>query len=99
MSLYTSYSPRSVKLIWFGTLQLDEFNKSCAHDILGSVQAGSYPGTGKIDQIGSGSGEGSTLNLPLPGGSGDTAMRKVYDEVIVPCAQRFKPDIILVSAG
>ncbi|XP_033517410.1 histone deacetylase 14, chloroplastic isoform X2 [Nicotiana tomentosiformis] len=66
---------------------------------LSTHQAGSYPGTGKIDQIGSGSGEGSTLNLPLPGGSGDTAMRKVYDEVIVPCAQRFKPDIILVSAG
>ncbi|XP_060189196.1 histone deacetylase 14, chloroplastic isoform X2 [Lycium barbarum] len=66
---------------------------------LSTHQAGSYPGTGKIDQIGSGSGEGSTLNLPLPGGSGDTAMRKVFDEVIVPCAQRFKPDIILVSAG
>ncbi|OIT39959.1 histone deacetylase 14 [Nicotiana attenuata] len=66
---------------------------------LSTHQAGSYPGTGKIDQIGRGSGEGSTLNLPLPGGSGDTAMRKVFDEVIVPCAQRFKPDIILVSAG
>ncbi|XP_049349859.1 histone deacetylase 14, chloroplastic-like [Solanum verrucosum] len=66
---------------------------------LSTHQAGSYPGTGKIDQIGSGNGERSTLNLPLPGGSGDTAMRTVFDEVIVPCAQRFKPDIILVSAG
>ncbi|XP_049402989.1 histone deacetylase 14, chloroplastic-like isoform X4 [Solanum stenotomum] len=66
---------------------------------LSTHQAGSYPGTGKIDQIGSGNGEGLTLNLPLPGGSGDTAMRTVFDEVIVPCAQRFKPDIILVSAG
>ncbi|KAE8706861.1 Histone deacetylase 14 [Hibiscus syriacus] len=53
----------------------------------------------KIDQIGKRAGEGATLNLPLPGGSGDTAMRTVFDEVIVPCAQRFKPDIILVSAG
>ncbi|XP_031115694.1 histone deacetylase 14 [Ipomoea triloba] len=66
---------------------------------LSTHQDGSYPGTGKIDQIGAGQGEGSTLNLPLPGGSGDTAMRKVFDDVIVPCAQRFKPDIILVSAG
>lgn len=49
--------------------------------------------------MGSGDGEGTTLNLPLPGGSGDIAMRTVFDEVIVPCAQRFKPDIILVSAG
>ncbi|XP_020215842.1 histone deacetylase 14 [Cajanus cajan] len=62
-------------------------------------QDGSYPGTGKFDEVGSGDGEGTTLNLPLPGGSGDTAIRTVFDEVIVPCAQRFQPDIILVSAG
>lgn len=66
---------------------------------LSTHQDGSYPGTGKIDEVGRGDGEGSTLNLPLPGGSGDTAMRTVFDEVIVPCAQRFKPDLILVSAG
>lgn len=60
---------------------------------------GSYPGTGKIHEVGCGPGEGTTLNLPLPGGTGDVAMRTVFDEVIVPCAQRFKPDIILVSAG
>ncbi|CAN0878509.1 Histone deacetylase 14, chloroplastic [Linum grandiflorum] len=53
----------------------------------------------KIDEVGVGAGEGTTLNLPLPGGSGDTAMRTVFDEVIAPCAERFKPDIILVSAG
>eukprot|EP00262_Sarcandra_glabra_P006892 TRINITY_DN19456_c0_g1_i1.p1 TRINITY_DN19456_c0_g1~~TRINITY_DN19456_c0_g1_i1.p1 ORF type:complete len:444 (-),score=72.67 TRINITY_DN19456_c0_g1_i1:184-1515(-) len=62
-------------------------------------QDGSYPGTGKIEEVGHGNGEGSTLNLPLPGGSGDSTMRTVFEEVIVPSAQRFKPDIILVSAG
>ncbi|CAA6660386.1 unnamed protein product [Spirodela intermedia] len=62
-------------------------------------QDGSYPGTGKIDQVGRGDGEGTTLNLPLPGGSGDNIMRAAFDEVIAPSAQRFKPDIILVSAG
>ncbi|KAF5768094.1 putative histone deacetylase [Helianthus annuus] len=66
---------------------------------LSTHQEGSYPGTGKIDNIGCGNGEGATLNLPLAGGSGDIAMRTVFDEVIVPSAQRFKPDIILVSAG
>ncbi|KAG6773453.1 hypothetical protein POTOM_020731 [Populus tomentosa] len=66
---------------------------------LSTHQDGSYPGTGKIDEIGHGDGEGTTLNLPLPGGSGDISMRIVFDEVIVPSAQRFKPDIILVSAG
>ncbi|PKA54533.1 Histone deacetylase 14 [Apostasia shenzhenica] len=66
---------------------------------LSTHQIGSYPGTGKIEQVGQGNGEGTTLNLPLPGGSGDLAMRYVFDEVIAPSAQRFKPDIILVSAG
>ncbi|KVI08185.1 Histone deacetylase domain-containing protein [Cynara cardunculus var. scolymus] len=66
---------------------------------LSTHQDGSYPGTGKIDNIGCGNGEGTTLNLPLAGGSGDIAMRTVFDQVIVPSAQRFKPDIILVSAG
>ncbi|XP_071713339.1 histone deacetylase 14, chloroplastic-like [Rutidosis leptorrhynchoides] len=50
-----------------------------------------YPvDTGKFDDIGSGNGEGATLNLPLPQLSGDVAMRTAFDEVIVPCAQRFK---------
>ncbi|MCO5551748.1 hypothetical protein L7F22_005252 [Adiantum nelumboides] len=66
---------------------------------LSTHQAGSYPGTGKIEDTGNGAGEGATLNLPLPGGSGDGAMSAVFDEVIVPVAQRFKPDLILVSAG
>ncbi|XP_074308612.1 histone deacetylase 14, chloroplastic isoform X2 [Silene latifolia] len=66
---------------------------------LSTHQDGSYPGTGKINEVGRGQGEGASLNLPLPGGSGDLAMRTVFDEVIVPCVQNFKPDIILVSAG
>ncbi|CAI0403984.1 unnamed protein product [Linum tenue] len=73
----------------------------CVFDVffLSTHQNGSYPGTGKFEEVGVGAGEGATLNLPLPGGSGDIAMRAAFDEVIVPCAQRFKPDIILVSAG
>ncbi|CAH2077030.1 unnamed protein product [Thlaspi arvense] len=66
---------------------------------LSTHQDGSYPGTGKISDIGKGKGEGTTLNLPLPGGSGDIAMRSAFEEIIVPCVQRFKPDLILVSAG
>ncbi|XP_021310987.1 histone deacetylase 14 isoform X2 [Sorghum bicolor] len=66
---------------------------------LSTHQLGSYPGTGKINEVGQGDGEGTTLNLPLPGGAGDYAMRYAFDEVIAPSAHRFKPDIILVSAG
>ncbi|XP_071713201.1 histone deacetylase 14, chloroplastic-like [Rutidosis leptorrhynchoides] len=53
----------------------------------------------KYNETGSKRGKGATLNLPLPDGSGDIAMRNVFDEVIVPCGQKFKPDIIIVSAG
>uniref|UniRef100_A0A2K1ZSE7 Histone deacetylase domain-containing protein n=1 Tax=Populus trichocarpa TaxID=3694 RepID=A0A2K1ZSE7_POPTR len=58
-----------------------------------------YPGTCKIDELGHGDGEGTFLNLPLQRGSGDIAISTVFEEVIVPSAQRFKPDIFLASAG
>ncbi|CAD6213992.1 unnamed protein product [Miscanthus lutarioriparius] len=58
---------------------------------------GSYPGTGKINEVGQGDGEGMTLNLPLPGGTGDYAMRCAFDEVIAPSAHRNKPGEILLS--
>ncbi|XP_071711350.1 histone deacetylase 14, chloroplastic-like isoform X2 [Rutidosis leptorrhynchoides] len=67
---------------------------------LSTHQDGFYPvDSGKFDDIGCENGEGATLNLPLPELSGDIAMQTAFDQVIVPCAQRFKPDIILVSAG
>ncbi|KAH1030156.1 hypothetical protein J1N35_046019, partial [Gossypium stocksii] len=90
----------------FGNVAIAARHAQRVHGLKGSLllilmftMDGSYPGTGKFDEIGIGAGEGATLNLPLPGGSGDTAIRTVFDEVIVPCAQRFKPEIILVSAG
>ena len=46
-----------------------------------------------------GAGEGTTVNVPLPGLAGDTAMATVFEEFIAPVAIRFKPEIILVSAG
>ena len=58
---------------------------------------GSYPGTGKINEVGQGDGEGMTLNLPLSGGAGDYAMRCAFDEVIAPSAHRNKPGEILLS--
>lgn len=68
--------------------------------VLSTHQDGGYPrDTGKIDEIGCGNGEGATINVALPERSGDVAMQSVFDEVIVPAAQKFKPDIILVSAG
>ena len=58
-----------------------------------------YPGTGSIDEIGTGSGEGFTVNSPLPHGSGEPTLDKLIDEVFLPIAGEFKPDIIIVSSG
>jgi acetoin utilization deacetylase AcuC-like enzyme len=58
-----------------------------------------YPGSGKLDEIGAGLGEGTTVNIPLPAGSGDTAYLRAIDEILRPAADWFQPDLILVSAG
>jgi acetoin utilization deacetylase AcuC-like enzyme len=58
-----------------------------------------YPGTGHRDDRGSGPGEGYTLNLPVPAGSGEELWLSLIDEAVVPAATDFSPDLILVSAG
>ena len=60
---------------------------------------GSYPGTGKITDMGEGDGLGATINIPLPPGSGDKAVLSALEEIVVPAAARFQPDFIIVSAG
>lgn len=58
-----------------------------------------YPGSGDIDEVGDGLGEGYTINVPLPETAGDVAFEKVFREILVPAADYFKPDLVLVSAG
>ena len=58
-----------------------------------------YPGTGRIEETGGGEGRGATVNIPLPPGSGDAEYLAVFDQIIVPIARRFSPQLILVSAG
>jgi len=58
-----------------------------------------YPGTGDFDEIGSGKGEGFTVNVPFPSGFGDTEYLSVYDRVLKPIALEYKPELVLVSAG
>jgi len=58
-----------------------------------------YPGTGSINQIGTGEGEGTTVNFPMTAGWGDEEYLRAFNEVLVPVAQRFQPELILVSAG
>jgi acetoin utilization deacetylase AcuC-like enzyme len=58
-----------------------------------------YPGSGAVDEIGSGEGEGYTVDVPMPGGCGDAEYMRAFEEVLVPVAKRYKPQLILVSAG
>lgn len=58
-----------------------------------------YPGTGGINEIGIGEGIGYTINAPLSYGHGNTVVSRVLDEVFLPMAEQFKPDIILMSCG
>ncbi len=62
-------------------------------------QAGIYPGTGALTETGTGPGAGYNVNLPLPAHAGDASFARLTDEVIVSLADRFQPNLILVSAG
>ncbi len=58
-----------------------------------------YPGTGYPDEVGKGNGEGYTINVPLPPGTGDEEYLMVFEEIIEPVAREFRPEFIAISAG
>ncbi|MFA9515884.1 histone deacetylase family protein [Halopenitus sp. H-Gu1] len=62
-------------------------------------EQGLYPGTGEIEETGTGNGDGTTLNVPLSAGAGDEEYRHAIDETLAPLCERFDPDLLFVSAG
>jgi acetoin utilization deacetylase AcuC-like enzyme len=58
-----------------------------------------YPGTGPASDVGSGAGEGYTVNLPVPAGSGDAAWCSLVEHVVVPLGLEYRPALVLLSAG
>ncbi len=62
-------------------------------------QRGIYPGTGKIEEVGKGDGEGFNLNIPLRAGSGDATFLFAIDSLVIPVLQAYEPRAILVSLG
>jgi acetoin utilization deacetylase AcuC-like enzyme len=58
-----------------------------------------YPGTGSPAETGTGDGVGYTVNLPVPGGSGDDDYVSLVEHVAVPLALAYEPELVLVSAG
>jgi acetoin utilization deacetylase AcuC-like enzyme len=58
-----------------------------------------YPGSGQIDEIGEGDGTGYSVNMPIPAGSSDKVYTYLLVEIILPIAEEFQPDSIIISAG
>jgi acetoin utilization deacetylase AcuC-like enzyme len=58
-----------------------------------------YPGTGPASDVGSGSGRGFTVNLPVRPGADDGLFCSLVDRVVLPLARAFAPQLVLISAG
>ncbi len=58
-----------------------------------------YPGTGRRWETGTGDGEGTILNAPMPPGAGDGEYRLAFEQMLAPAVERFRPEVFLVSAG
>lgn len=58
-----------------------------------------YPGTGHATETGVGSADGATINVPMSAGQGDEEYREVFRRVLIPAADSFKPEFVLISAG
>lgn len=58
-----------------------------------------YPGTGAVTETGAGAGLGLTLNCPLPAGAGAKEYFEVFDKILRPAADAFRPELVLISAG
>ncbi|KAA8593188.1 hypothetical protein FQN60_009304 [Etheostoma spectabile] len=62
-----------------------------------------FPGSGAPDEVGSGAGEGFNVNMAFTGGleppMGDADYLAAFRTVVMPIANEFAPDVVLVSSG
>ncbi len=74
---------------------------ACDPDVLyiSTHQTGIFPGTGRLEFLGKGEGEGFTVNVPLASGCGDSTFDLAYSDLVRPILEQFKPDAVLVSVG
>jgi acetoin utilization deacetylase AcuC-like enzyme len=67
--------------------------------VFSSHQYPCYPGTGEAHETGASGGAGFNANAPVAPGTGDAEMLDVYRRVLLPLADRFRPELVIVSAG
>jgi acetoin utilization deacetylase AcuC-like enzyme len=58
-----------------------------------------YPGSGWLEEVGTGAGRGTTVNIPMPPGSGDFEHLDAFGRVVLPVLAEFEPGLVIVSAG
>ncbi|WP_415244867.1 hypothetical protein [Zhongshania sp.] len=58
-----------------------------------------YLGSGHLQEVGGGLGEGNNINVPIPEDAGDIAFEKAFREILIAPPDYFKPDLVLISAG
>jgi len=58
-----------------------------------------YSGIGSIKESGTGKGEGYSVNIPFPAGSGMQLYSRAFNAIIIPALKSFKPELIIVSSG
>lgn len=58
-----------------------------------------YPGTGAREEVGTGRARGLIVNRPFPAGSGRAQILSAFRDELVPAAERFKPQLVMISAG
>ncbi len=62
-------------------------------------QAGYHQVTGEADEIGTGAGQGYSLNVPLPPGCGFGAYRDAFERIVVPALDAFAPQLVIIPCG
>ena len=58
-----------------------------------------YPGTGDVRETGRGKGLGTTMNRPLPAGTGIQTVRRIFTDDLLPALDAFRPELVMISAG
>ncbi|XP_021761269.1 histone deacetylase 15-like isoform X2 [Chenopodium quinoa] len=84
-----------------GTQDIFDKNKSVLYISLHRHEGGNfYPGTGAAHEVGTMGGEGYCVNVPWScGGVGDNDYIFAFQHVVLPIAQEFTPDFVIISAG
>ncbi len=66
---------------------------------LHEFEEGFYPETGRVDEIGVGNGKGFTVNVPLLKKSDDEVYVEIFERIVPPLLEAYRPDIVVAEIG